>query len=244
MRSAAELTHSWKVPLLLAGAALLYVALGAGGWHDRLRWSRGGAFRWSHAVGNTGSAADAATMAAQIDQLSAENARLRQLLKLPRSGWKMSQTASCLSRDGDRFYADLWLDRGSEEGVTTNTVGLHGSGLVGRVVEVSAHQCRLRSCLHPASRVPVALGRDGLQGVAHGDGWSLQVEGVRPRPQVPDGALVTTSGLGTVYPPGVLVGLVRRTLPAPEPLFANYEVEPSVLLDQVLEVLLVERGGR
>lgn len=177
---------------------------------------------------------------AQILALQAENERLRKLLQLPRSGWRLSLTASCLYRGGDTPDADLWLNRGAAEGVTRDTVALHSGGLVGRVVEVQKNRCRVRPALHPQSRVPVMLGDSGLQGVARGRGWVLEVGEVRSRPTVGQGALVVTSGLGQVYPGQVLVGRVRRALPSPEPMFARYEVEPSVFLDQVLEVLLVE----
>jgi rod shape-determining protein MreC len=234
--------RSWSGPALgLAVAVLLYVGLGAAGWHDRLRSARGAVYRITRT--GAGAAPSAAEMQGQLAALQAENQRLRRLLDLPRKGWKLSLTANCLHRDGEQAYGDLWLDRGRRDGVGLRTVALHGSGLVGRVVEVRPETCRLRPILHPSARVPVALGEAAFQGVAHGAAWSLHVEQVRPRPPLPAGALVITSGLGQVYPAGVLVGTVRKSLASSDPLFARYEVEPSVLLDQVLEVLLVEVGS-
>lgn len=234
------MTNSRTLGLGLFAATALYVGLGAAGWHDALRPARGGVYRLSHR--GSSSAPSTAEMQGQIEALQAENQRLRRLLDLPRKGWKLSLTAHCLHRVSDKPYGGLWLDRGRNDGVSLKTVALHGSGLVGRVVEVLPTTSRLRPILDPSSRVPVTLGQQALQGVAHGDAWSLHVEQVRPRPEVPAGTLVLTSGLGEVYPAGVLVGTVRRPLRSFEPMFARYEVEPSVLLDQVLEVLLVEVG--
>lgn len=225
----------------LGVAVLLYIGLGAAGWHDRLRSVRGAVYRATHREGST--APNLAEMEGQLAAVQAENQRLRRMLDLPRKGWKLSLTAHCLHRDSDQPYGELWLDRGRRDGVSLRTVALHGSGLVGRVVEVRPETCRLRPVLHPDARVPVALGQAAFQGVAQGAAWSLHVEQVRPRPPVPVGALVITSGLGQIYPAGVLVGTVRKPLASSDPLFARYEVEPSVLLDQVLEVLLVEVGG-
>lgn len=221
--------QAWpRLLLALALAVVAYAWLQGGRWYDQVASFRSGIYSLSH--GKTG----ADDMPAQIQSLQAENERLRALLKLPRQGWKLSLTASTLYRS----ELDLWMNRGSSDGVSLRTVALHSGGLVGRVVEVQPHQCRVRPALHPDSRVPVLLG--GLQGVAHGRGWVLEVEEVRSRPPVEAGALVTTSGLGQIYPASVLVGRVRRSLPSSEPMFARYEVEPSVFLDQVLEVLLVE----
>jgi len=221
---------------LALGLALVARAwLQAAGWYDRVSGWRGAFYR-----GLRSGPAQPADLEAQILALQAENDRLRQLLKLPRQGWKLSLTALCLYRDGQRPESDLWLNRGQADGVSLKTVALHSGGLVGRVVEVGPHLCRLRSVQHPQSRVPVVLGQAGLQGVARGRGWTLDVEQVRSRPSIADGAWVTTSGLGTVFPGSILVGRVRRSLPSSEPMFARYEVEPSVMLDQVLEVLLVE----
>lgn len=217
-----------RLLLALCLAVVAYAWLQGGRWYDQVARLRAGLYRVSH------SKAGVDDLQAQVQTLQAENERLRTLLNLPRQGWKLSLTASTLYRS----QLDLWMNRGSADGVTLRTVALHSGGLVGRVVELQPHQCRVRPVLHPDSRVPVLLGE--LQGVAHGQGWLLEVEEVRSRPPIEPGTLVTTSGLGQIFPASVLVGRVRRSLPSSEPMFARYEVEPSVFLDQVLEVLLVE----
>ena len=179
-----------------------------------------------------------ASLQAQVESLSQENERLRKLLDLPRQGWKLAVTARCLRRSSLQPWSDLWLDRGSADGLNTRCVALHSGGLVGRVVEVREHQCRVRPVTHPRARVPVQVA--GLQGVVHGQGWQLVLEEIRARPALPAEALVTTSGLGEVYPGSILVGRVQRALPGRDPMLGRYELEPSVGLDEVLEVLLVE----
>ncbi|MBT9581761.1 rod shape-determining protein MreC [bacterium] len=223
-----------RLGLALAIAVLARSWLEGLGWYDRVAEVRGQIYQATRG-GQTASLND---LQAQVSTLQAENDRLRLLLKLPRQGWRLSLTARCLYRSGENASADLWVNRGRLDGVTLNTVALHSAGLVGRVVEVRPHQCRIRPALHPNSRVPVLLGE--LQGVARGRGWSLEVDQIRSRPSVTAGVWVTTSGLGQVFPGSILVGRVRRSLPSSEPMFARYEVEPSVFLDQVLEVLLVE----
>lgn len=220
-----------RLLLALALAVVAYAWLQGGRWYDQVARLRSGIYLASHGKTHLDD------LQAQVQTLQSENERLRALLKLPRQGWKLSLTASTLYRS----QLDLWMNRGSSDGVTLRTVALHSGGLVGRVVEVQPHQCRVRPALHPDSRVPVLVGE--LQGVAHGQGWVLEVEEVRSRPPIEPGTLVTTSGLGQIFPASVLVGRVRRSLPSSEPMFARYEVEPSVFLDQVLEVLLVEVQG-
>lgn len=217
-----------RLLLGLCLAVVAYAWLQGGRWYDQVALFRAGVYGLSHGKPQLDD------LQAQVQSLQAENERLRALLKLPRQGWKLSLTASTLYRS----QLDLWMNRGSADGVSLRTVALHSGGLVGRVVEVQPHLCRVRPALHPDSRVPVLLGP--LQGVAHGQGWLLEVDEVRSRPPIEAGTLVTTSGLGEIFPASVLVGRVRRTLPSSEPMFARYEVEPSVFLDQVLEVLLVE----
>ena len=226
-----------RLVLVLALAWVARAWLQGGFYYDRVAQLRGKVYQALRPGQNSPSLGD---LEAQVATLQSENDRLRQLLQLPRQGWRLSLTARCLYRSGDSPNADLWLNRGRRDGVTLKTVALHSGGLVGRVVEVRPLECRVRPALHPDSRVPVLLGDSGLQGVAHGHGWLMEVEQVRSRPAVAEGVWVTTSGLGLVYPGSVLVGRVRRSLPSSEPMFARYEVEPSVFLDQVLEVLLVE----
>jgi rod shape-determining protein MreC len=184
------------------------------------------------------SSGEVASLQAQVENLNVENERLRGLLSLPRQGWKKAVTARCVRRTHQQPWSDLWLDRGSLDGLNTRCVGLHSAGLVGRLVEVGKRQSRLRPITHPQARVPVQV--KGLQAVTAGQGWRLLLEEVRARPLLEAGSLVTTSGLGEVYPGSILVGRLRRVLPNRDPMWARYEVEPSVSPDEVLEVLLVE----
>lgn len=223
--------------LLGLGLLCLGLLLDRTGFYRSLTRARGLVYRSTHSQGARPTVAE---LQAQVQALEGENERLRGLLKLPRRGWKLSLTAHCLYRNGTSPESDLWLDRGQVDGVSLRTVALHSAGLVGRVVEVEPDRCRLRPVLASQTRVPVLVGDTGLQGIARGKGWTLEVTQVRARPEAVVGSWVTTSGLGQVYPGSVLVGQVLRSLPSSEPMFARYEVEPAVLVDQVLEVLLVE----
>lgn len=222
-------TTQFRLFLAITLALSIYAWLQSGYWYTQVTKVRAAIYKASH------SQVTLDDLQAQIQSLQSENERLRSLLKLPRQGWKLSLTAATLYRSD----LDLWMNRGSADGVSLRCVALHSGGLVGRVVEVQPHQCRVRPSLHADSQVPVLLGN--LQGIAHGRRWQLEVDEVRSRPPVETGTIVTTSGLGQIYPASILVGRVCRKLSSNEPMFARYEVEPSVFLDEVLEVLLVER---
>jgi rod shape-determining protein MreC len=115
------------------------------------------------------------------------------------------------------------LNRGSDDGIRPDMPVITGDGLIGRTEEVSRHTCDVLLVTDPGSRVACRLSRTGAFGVVRGTGAlfdarkKLQVvRAVEPcrMDYIPKdrslfrGDEVVTSGLGGVFPEGLLVGHV------------------------------------
>ncbi|HZP26574.1 MAG TPA: rod shape-determining protein MreC, partial [Dehalococcoidia bacterium] len=77
-------------------------------------------------------------------------------------------------------------------------------------------------------------------GVIQGDlrhGLLLQM--VPPEQPLTNGALVTTSGLGGNYPPGLLIGTVRSIDDRPQATSQQGVLEPAASLDRLRSVLVL-----
>lgn len=143
------------------------------------------------------------------------------------------------------FEQTLQLDVGTDDGVTEDRPVVDGSGLVGRVVEVSSTRSTVRLVTDPTSSVGVRLSRSGDLGVVDGVGADRPLDlglidlGTVVEPK----ELLVTSGVDSSYfPAGIPVGHVEGVEDAGGALERTVTVEPVVDLDRLrfVEVLLAE----
>ncbi|MEW6282725.1 MAG: rod shape-determining protein MreC, partial [Candidatus Eremiobacterota bacterium] len=133
-------------------------------------------------------------------------------------------------------------DRGGEDGVAADMVAVSSQGLVGRIYAVSPGASRVRFILDPRSAVPVMLEKSGAVGVLYGQGgYYCTVQFLDHSVEVQEGEGVLTSGMGNVYPRGLLVGRVVRNYGRTEALFQSVQVRPAVDFGRLHEVMLLTR---
>jgi rod shape-determining protein MreC len=165
-------------------------------------------------------AADQLDRQARLQQLDADNQRLRQLLDLDRAdaGWV---SAPVISRQAQGWWQQVVLGRGSLQGLAPGDAVMAPGGLLGRVTSVTPTTASVVLLTDPSSRIGVWVGRAKRHGLLVGVGTSRpllrfidQDVGVRP------GDVVSTSPASTLLPPNLTIGVVQsvneRSVPAPE----------------------------
>lgn len=169
--------------------------------------------------------------------LAAENARLRDLLKLVPEAAISYVTARVIANSGGAYVRSLMVNAGSDSGVGRGQAGITGEGLVGRIAEVGSRAARVLLVTDLNSRVPVIVESSQQRAVLAGDNSE------RPRLQYLDapaairiGDRVVTSGQGGVFPPGLPVGAVAA-IDGGVP-----RVEPYVELSRVEYLRIVDYG--
>ena len=145
-----------------------------------------------------------------------ENARLRDYLEVKKSypSYKMVD-ALIVGREGDNKTAFLTLDRGSGDGVEVGMPVIVKGGVVGSVCEVGRDWCRVRLITESSANVGAYVERSGEIGVVSGDiALGAQnkcvMEYLPEEADVEVGDIVFTSGRGSVYPRGLLIGRVSE----------------------------------
>jgi rod shape-determining protein MreC len=257
--NAARLTALFLLGLLLLALSPLAVA-------DRLE-ERGGALltpATSMLHDAVRPLSDVVLHAGQIEELSQENADLRQeIARLEAESAALREhqgaveaatalraavgeetrqvTASVVVRDPAPGRQVLVVDRGRADGVTVGQPVLGpGATLVGTVIEVQDRRSRVRLLTDSASAVAVVIqqSRTGAA-LAGSDDRRLRLEFVSIDAGVAPSDLIVSSPLGGLLPAGLLIGRVASRHAQPQDLFATIEVEPLTDYARLEHVLIM-----
>lgn len=176
--------------------------------------------------------------------LRAENARLREALRVSARSQRLVFAEVVARGDASGWWNRLRIGSGSRAGIAAGDPVFAWNGLVGRVIEVTPDTADVMPLTDVNHRVACAVdSADGpVRGVLSGGGIASRGGAAEfvfaPRPFTADfldkdagiapGARVVTSGLGGVYPAGVPVGVVRSVSGDPTGLYQSAEVVPCV----------------
>lgn len=179
------------------------------------------------------------------EDAEAELEALLELKRLSRFTDLPAVAARVIGTPVSNFEQTIQLDVGGDDGVVENMPVVTGSGLVGRVVEVSGTRSIVRLVTDPTSSVGVRLSRSGDLGVVEGVGPDrpLDLGLVDLGTAVEMRELLVTSGVDDSYfPGGIPVGRVERIESTEGELEQNVVIEPVVDLDRLrfVEVLMTE----
>ncbi|MDQ7822435.1 MAG: rod shape-determining protein MreC [Candidatus Eremiobacteraeota bacterium] len=182
-------------------------------------------------------------MKAELEQVKAfreENVELRQLLDL-RKEWKDGGIpAEITGRDATNWFDRCEINKGKKDGIAKNMMVIVPEGLAGQVTAVFEGSATIRTILNPRSAVPVYVVESGAFGVLYGDGSEYcTVKYIRNITFTGEGNLVMTSGLGDIYPEGVLVGKTTKVQGSVDGLSNFAKVKPFVNTDSIRQVLVV-----
>ncbi|HEX5990205.1 MAG TPA: rod shape-determining protein MreC [Solirubrobacterales bacterium] len=150
----------------------------------------------------------------------AENAQLRKLLDLDRSGAIPSGYdpvgGRVIARSPTVWFADVTIDIGSGDGVEVGDPVVNGDGLVGHVAAVTGGSARVTLIADHSSAVSAKIVPSGIQGVMKpsvGDPGDLILDFLDSEKRVGKGQSVVTSGwrgsgIESAYPPNLPIGEV------------------------------------
>ena len=154
------------------------------------------------------------------DKLKAENEAYKALTNIQEQHPEMSYVSSfVIGRDPlDSFYG-FTLDQGSLDGVEVNDAITSDEGyLLGVVTEVDLTSCKVMTILHPSFNAAGVVSRTRENGIITGSA-DYAAEGLCILSNLSRSTLtkandqVITTGLGGVFPPDVLVGVVQELVP-------------------------------
>jgi len=177
----------------------------------------------------------------QIEELEAENLRLRDLLGSSLKIGNRVLIAELMAVDLYPYRQQVMIDRGASSGVFVGQPVLNADAVMGQVIRVGPLFATVLLITDVSHGLPVQIKRNGLRAVVQGTGVidRLELSHVPRNTDVQAGDLLTTSGLGSRFPPGYPVARVTAMYQKPGEPFVTIIAEPITRLDRSREVLLV-----
>lgn len=180
----------------------------------------------------------------QVEQLTLENARLRQLLGLRERVTTTSLAAQVLYDAADPYTRKVIIDRGLAAGVVAGSPVLDEAGVLGQVTRVYPLVSEVTLVTDRDQAIPVLNTRTGARGVAFGDPTlranALELRFMAANADVQAGDLLTTSGVDGVYPPGLPVARVSKIDRRADSAFARISCVPLALTSGVGHVMVLQ----
>ncbi|WP_370514674.1 rod shape-determining protein MreC [Endozoicomonas sp. OPT23] len=182
----------------------------------------------------------------KLASLTAQNFRLKELLNSTELVDEQVLVAEIVGIDPDPFSHIVIINKGSTEGVFRGQALVDAHGVMGQVVEVTPLRSRVMLVTDVVSRVPVQVNRSGYRAIAAGTGKkdSMDLLHIPDTADIQEGDLLTSSGLGKIFPVGYPLGKVRKIERDPGEPFARVEVELSAKVNTTRFVLLVFRENQ
>ncbi|MCI8916612.1 MAG: rod shape-determining protein MreC [Oscillospiraceae bacterium] len=180
-----------------------------------------------------------------------ENQRMKDLLGLHDERPELQyRDAAVVRRASSNWSSDLTIDRGTSGGVEVNDCVIDQYGhLIGVITQADWNSSVVTTILDPTLELGGRVARTDESAILEGD-FTLMLQGLTrlsflsEEAQLVTGDQVTTSGLGGVYPPGLVVGTVR-TLCVEEDGISRYaQVEPAADIAGVQYVYVIVDYGK
>ncbi|MGV3001184.1 rod shape-determining protein MreC [Vibrio sp.] len=176
-----------------------------------------------------------------LEQYKEENVRLRELLGSPYVRDERKVVTEVMAVDSSPYRHEVVIDKGRTDGVYEGQPVINEKGIVGQVINVSAHNSRVLLLTDSNSSIPVQVLRNDIRVIASGNGDidSIQLENVPTSTHIETGDLLVTSGLAGRYPEGYPVAYVTSVKNDNHLPFSEIAAKPVVEFDRLRYLLLV-----
>ena len=152
----------------------------------------------------------------RIDEIEAMNNWLYKYLDLAREHPEYDlAAANIVGREAGNYMSVFTLDVGTNHGITKDMPVVTSDGIVGYVNEAGTNWCKVLTIIESASSVGAYIERTGEVGLLEGD-FMMRTEGLckltylAADSKVEVGDRVLSSGLGSIYPRDLVIGIVER----------------------------------
>jgi rod shape-determining protein MreC len=168
--------------------------------------------------------------------------RLKKLLELKETFSYEMISSLVISREPGNWFSSIIIDKGTADGVKKNMAVITHRGLVGKVVSVDSRTAKILLILDQRSAVGGMIQRSRDIGVVKGSESNYcYMEYLSHNADIKINDLVITSGLGSIFPKGIVIGRIAGIKKESHDLFQKVIVRPEVDFTKLEEVFVVKK---
>ena len=193
----------------------------------------------------------------KFQEAISESKRLKRILNYQEDAPHELVSARVVGWTPSLFSSALLIDKGINQGFEENTPvvawqeevapmkseRLNGMAVVGRISESGPDMSKVLLITDSNSELAAMVQRSREKGVIAGTGErSLLLKYLSPTADLEIGDLIITSGMGRIFPAGLVIGSVEEVLKGVGGLEKRARVVPRVNINQLEDVQIIKRG--
>lgn len=176
----------------------------------------------------------------QLQQARLENERLRKLLSLPELASFQTQVALVIGKDSSNWTKTIIINRGTSNGLRKGMPVVLGAALVGKVIETYPLISKIALIVDFNSKVPAKVLHSREEGIVFGGlEKGDNICKMKYVQRIDVGDKIISSGLGGIYPKGLLIGEVVKVEEEKNRLYKIAEIRPAVDFSRLEEVVVI-----
>ena len=165
--------------------------------------------------------------------------RLRDQMLFARKNPLEKIYAEIIGESSDNTHNIRFINRGINQKVKRNYIVIRKEGLVGRIHSVSPFQSSVQLMIDHRNRVPALIQRNRVRGLIYGTQAGIEMRQINQHAKIKIGDRVISSGLGGLYPKGILIGWVSEIRHQQHELFKTAILESAVDFNSIEEVFVI-----
>ena len=165
--------------------------------------------------------------------------RLRDQMLFARKNPLEKIYAEIIGESSDNTHNIRFINRGGNQKVQRNYIVIRKEGLVGRIQSVSPFQSSVQLMIDHRNRVPALIQRNRVRGLIYGTQAGIEMRQINQHAKIKIGDRVISSGLGGLYPKGILIGWVSEIRHQQHELFKTAILESAVDFNSIEEVFVI-----
>ncbi len=177
-----------------------------------------------------------------------EAQRLRKLLALRDDYNYRFVSAEVIGKEQAALSKTILINKGTSDGLKIGMPVMAPPGLVGRLIDVSWHVSKVLLLIDENNNMGAMLQRTRTQGIVSGAGSrGCILKYIYKNQDVKEGDPVISSGMGGIFPKGLLIGKVSYVQKQDAGLFLKINIAPFVdfaKLEEVLVLASAEQGSK
>jgi rod shape-determining protein MreC len=182
-----------------------------------------------------------------IEKLTKENKELRDALNFKNQYEEYDFIgSSIIAKDPGNWFDVFTINRGSKDGIEGDSPVITAYGLVGRVSKTDLVTSRVVSIIDMDSTVSARLSKSRDLIVVRGD-VELRSKGlcradyIPPNTDVLPGDTVETSGIGGIYPQGIIIGKVVKVIKNEGQVDSYAIIQPVVDFKRLEDIIVLKK---